>query len=77
MKRRSVRQRDCLSCLKGLSPPFGVLFLRLVCSLSLCIANYITPCRLRETGVVNVENPVGAALRSGRIEELDSDASDD
>ena len=37
----------------------------------------ITPCRLRNTGVVSVENPVGAALRSGRIEELDSDASDD
>lgn len=29
--------------------------------------------RLRETGVVNVENPVAQAARQGRFEELDSD----
>jgi hypothetical protein len=32
--------------------------------------------RLKQTGVVDVENPVAAAAQSGRIQEL-SDSSDD
>jgi hypothetical protein len=32
--------------------------------------------RLRQTGVVSVENPVGKAMQEGRIQELPDDEED-
>jgi hypothetical protein len=33
--------------------------------------------RLRRTGIVNVQNPVEAAVQQGRFEELDDDSAEE
>ena len=35
------------------------------------------PCRLKRTGIIDVQNPVEQAFQEGRFEELDDDAEDD